>query len=139
MWTCSGGKFLSFENLNLMNSEKQRFAIAEECGWRRHPDDSQVFVRPGMEPNSVRGIVGANTLRLPDYINDLNAMHQAEKVLASREDCDRFQNLLLLAKPGPADAQCAAERWTWHATAAHRAEAFLRTIGKWEDEEGGQP
>jgi hypothetical protein len=60
-------------------------------------------------------------LEPPDYCNDLNAMHEAEKVLTFKDwefYCDEL---------GGSFQGCA------HATARQRAEAFLRTLGKWEE------
>lgn len=59
----------------------------------------------------------------PDYLNDLNAMHEAENVLNTRELWEIYKNHLLQWMTEPI---CA--------TAAQRAEAFLRAIGKWEGE-----
>jgi hypothetical protein len=71
----------------------------------------------------------------PDYCTDLNAMHEAEKVL-DYEQCEAFTNTV-------ADIVHAENRekdypFPWgfariHATARQRAEAFLRTLGKWEE------
>ena len=58
---------------------------------------------------------------LPDYLNDLNAMHEAEKVIRERADrVDSYLDQLDGAMSGV------------HATAAQRAEAFLRTLGLWK-------
>ena len=71
---------------------------------------------------------------LPDYLSDLNAMHEAEKVL-SDEQWPIYLNRL-------EEVTGAQEHGTWweclrsahHATAPQRAEAYLRTIGKWEEQ-----
>jgi len=71
----------------------------------------------------------------PDYCNDLNAMHEAEKVLtegnwkSSLHATNRYTNELckILGCLDTALFQFA------HATASQRAEAFLITIGKWEE------
>lgn len=70
-----------------------------------------------------------------DFCTDLNAMHEAETVL-DYEQCEAFSNAV-------ADIVHAANRekdypfpWCFariHATARQRAEAFLRTLNKWED------
>lgn len=57
-----------------------------------------------------------------DYCSDLNAMHEAEKVL-TKEHCDSYEHRLGMTVNRP-----------WHATARQRAEAFLRTLGKWENQ-----
>jgi hypothetical protein len=55
-----------------------------------------------------------------DWCNDLNAMHEAEKALTVEEWSDYVDYL--------------PTRWeeAIHTTARQRAEAFLRTLGKWE-------
>ena len=51
-----------------MNKEKQRIAIAKACGWSDcDPDIIQYAAR---RPDGSWGI-------MPDYLNDLNAMHEA--------------------------------------------------------------
>jgi hypothetical protein len=64
--------------------------------------------------------------RLPDYLNDLNAMHEAEKILANRYWTRYCQ---YLAELGGGSVRFMSV----HATASQKAEAFLRTIGKWKD------
>ena len=59
---------------------------------------------------------------IPDYLDDLNAMHEAEKVLdfnqlRDMEDSVSFQFAV----------------YPFHATASQRAEAFLRTLGLWTE------
>jgi len=56
-----------------------------------------------------------------DYCTDLNAMHEAEKTLTSMQLLDYIAFLF--------DATYEAVL----ATARQRAEAFLRTLGKWEE------
>ena len=67
----------------------------------------------------------------PNYHGDLNAMHEAEQSL-SDDDCRGFHDQLMDNKPPRKEMASSAEKWTWHASAAQRSEAFLRTIGKWE-------
>jgi hypothetical protein len=67
-----------------------------------------------------KGVLRFNHDR-PNYLNDLNAMHEAEKVLTSEQVTSYVYSL-----------ESMNERWSTpaFATAAQRAEAFLRTIGK---------
>ncbi len=53
------------------------------------------------------------------YFNDLNAMHEAEKVLIGEQEAEY------------ADSLCG--NGSVFATAAQRAEAFLRTLNLWTD------
>lgn len=57
-----------------------------------------------------------------DPVNDLNAMHEAEKALTYHQGC-LYHELLKDLTVG--------RLWTHQATARQRAEAFLRTLGKW--------
>lgn len=112
-----------------MTPEAQRIAIAEECGWKREipgPLDVSYWFTHTSWPSLVT-ISG-----LPDYLTDLNAMHEAEKVLTKDED--KFRYTVHLGEV----VATRANRWTvkfefTHATAAERAEAFLRTLNLWDD------
>jgi hypothetical protein len=113
-----------------MKPEKQRIAIAEACGIVG-PFDNRWIKEYEEEGGDVYGFTGfekGELVFVPDYLNDLNAIHEAEKVL--RDDREAaFRGWLWLAHGQP-ELRCAIV----HATAAQRAEAFLRTIGKWEDD-----
>jgi hypothetical protein len=97
-----------------MNKEQQRIKIAEACGWKVHPNDRFIVIPPN-SPHSVQPLS-----TIPDYLNDLNAMHEAEKVLTNYQK--------FLQKP---DSYCTLVSVT--STAAQRAEAFLRTLNLWEE------
>jgi hypothetical protein len=58
----------------------------------------------------------------PDYCNDLNAMHEAENSIP-HPSYFYIYNLTEV---------CGGENRIYRASAAQRAEAFLRTFGKWE-------
>ena len=116
-----------------MTPEKQRIAIAEACGWKisnlsvgrycwSHP---RLCVIGGPSVLAQGDPVG-----LPDYLNDLNAMHDAEKVLdvnIESEDSPRYEYSRQVYRI------VESRRQPFRSTAAQRAEAFLRTIEKWED------
>ncbi len=94
-----------------MNKEKQRIAIAEACGFKC----SEYSHELGQ-------LVAEFT---PDYLNDLNAMAEAEATLRF-DDRNHYIDLL---------GETYHDSWEFcTATAAQRAEAFLRTIDKWEDD-----
>ena len=111
-----------------MSQEEQRIAIAEACGWKNadHPDVMKLkhgWTMPEkwcMDPN---GVLRFNHDR-PNYLKDLNAMHEAEKVLNEKQE-DIMNSTLWNIMDG--------RKYLWHATASQRAEAFLRTIGKWKE------
>jgi hypothetical protein len=67
---------------------------------------------------------------LPDYLNDLNAMHEAEKVLNELSWMHYLQKLAEIVRK-PKQCEIRISQYV-HANATQRAEAFLRAIGKWE-------
>ena len=96
-----------------MNPEQQRVAIAEACG-KWHSGWPHEYMNQ------------ADRLRhIPNYLNDLNAMHEAEKLLVRLQWVSYLRRLQTLCDE--------SVTWPIHATASQRAEAFLRTIGKWEE------
>ena len=113
-----------------MTPEAQRIAIAEACGWKHIDYTAYDDGVHGCPPYAKIGEPGMENLPLlPDYLNDLNAMHEAEKVLTAQ------QQSIFVTKLCDIAPNHIGQDWRWlivHATAAQRAEAFLRTIGKWE-------
>jgi hypothetical protein len=110
-----------------MTPEKQRIAIAQACGWTN------------VKHEGITVGIWSDNGWIPQYLKDLNAMHKAEKVLWDTGKAMEFTNQLV-------GIVCSARGFRWdkgtsddhlmclsHATAAERAEAFLRTIGKWEE------
>ena len=110
-----------------MNKENQRIAIAEACGWKVKRRDITGY--NVWEPDAEFPAQLTNNIenKLPDYLNDLNAMHEAEKVLTPEQLVDYCAFSLRVAT----GEGCVTDYKMIRATASHRAEAFLRTIGKW--------
>lgn len=114
-----------------MNKEKQRIAIAEACGWTTgHCPCGEEQCGAWQNPRK------DNWEYLPDYLADLNAMHEAEETLTEHEWNQMFEWLIHIRWR---DAN-ATERYSIgkqkalspsRATSAQRAEAFLRALGKW--------
>lgn len=132
-----------------MKPEAQRIAIAEACGWvsvgkwghsdrwikpgEKMPEWSHVPDGAGVEMPAL-----LEEHKLPNYLSDLNAMHEAEKVLTNEQR--RFYALKLVhvhpLQYDPCDCGDDTRMKLFliaSMTAAQRAEAFLRTIGKWEE------
>jgi len=113
-----------------MKPEQQRIAIAEACGWKLvedNPDYEPYWEDP--KGNMIAKVGFQN--RLPDYLNDLNAMHEAEKALNELSWMHYLRNLAeIVRKPKQCEIQISQYV---HATAAQRAEAFLRTLNLWTD------
>ena len=104
-----------------MTPESQRIAIAEACGWKLVTDNP--CYEPYWENPTGNMIAVSCGMRLPDYLNDLNAMHEAEKIFNHAQYCRYISGLVSLT--------VADNNSIFMATAAQRAEAFLRTIEKW--------
>jgi hypothetical protein len=64
---------------------------------------------------------------IPDFSGDLNEMHEAEKVLTGKQQGYYWDHLQYIITDDGFEQL--------HATARQRAEAFLRTLGKWEEAE----
>jgi len=99
-----------------MTNEQINIAIAEACGWKyvnneTHAPDGSFW--------------WSKELEIPDYCNDLNAMHEAEKTLTYAQGGDMTLWIQRMT--------CAGYGPQLFATAAQRAEAFLKTINKWEE------
>jgi hypothetical protein len=109
-----------------MTDEEINKAIAEICGWKIHPANRSLVTDPKY-PKSVQRIA-----TIPNYCNDLNAMHEAEKfILKGFEDdaegSELWQDYMVYVV-------CAAPAYlSHHATARQKAKAFLQTFGKWEE------
>jgi hypothetical protein len=107
-----------------MTPEAQRIAIAEACGW------TMIKARNNYPPAWWKDDLGAHEFP-PDYLNDLNAMHEAEKVLKFGEWGTYTEHLIDDSYTPLGSPHLGYE--TCHATAAQRAEAFLKTLGLWKD------
>ena len=103
-----------------MNKEQQRIAIAEACGWKwERLWTGELHGKPIGEQGPF--------CELPDYLNDLNAMHEAEKTLSDNQlfvMSRQLQHITRSIVIGVA---------VMTASATQRAEAFLKTIDKWEE------
>jgi hypothetical protein len=112
-----------------MKPEEQRITIAkahlgcEDFDWLVWCDEEKV---PYWEGRKLHGASGDNEWEpVLDYLNDLNAMHEAEKVLTRNQHETYYKHL---------NYNHNRRAPIWHTTAAQRAEAFIRTIGKWNSD-----
>lgn len=118
-----------------MSPDAQRIAIAESLGWTHVCPNSLCGYRNGRpladhkpEPPQWPGRLGA--LKIPDYLNDLNEMHEAEKKIKDFSHYARWLKWISLGL----EQIPPKEKWkVVHCTAAQRAQAYLRTIGRWKD------
>jgi len=104
-----------------MTNEQINIAIAEVCGWK-------------YEKNETHAPDGAfwwsKKPEFPDYCNDLNAMHEAEMVLSNYHKVIKNQSVIYFHLLHDIAGNLAFRK----ATARQRAEAFLKTIGKWKEQ-----
>jgi len=114
-----------------MSPEQQKITIAAACGWTLL-DTPELY---GDFACYAKDATGQSFPGIPDYLNDLNAMHEAEKVLTVDQLWRMDFELAKLCGVSGGHGSGNLSEWTWHATATQRAEAFLRTIGKWEEAE----
>jgi len=106
-----------------MNPDKQKIAIAEACGL------------------AVFGVFSEETMNkvgIPDYLNSLDAVREALETL---EPSERFDYLCELESvlgnnsgPGGWDLDTTSLWKLVSAAPSQHAEAFLKAIGKWEDD-----
>jgi len=148
-----------------MNKEAQRIAIATALGWewyhsaRRNQlyldgPPSQLAWSEGYNPK-VRvtweqvpdylndlNAMHVTWEQVPDYLNDLNAMHKAEVFLFKtdtyQEDHYGYELYKVMFGDNLTNQSmailCRCSNFI-HATAAQRAEAFLKTLKLWGDAE----
>jgi hypothetical protein len=123
----------------MINEEINR-AVAESVGWR--------FVSVGCDgltdvawlpPGALESVTAFDACgsHPPDYCNDLNAMHEVVCKLPDGEPRDCYlRELQIVTQTWEKVDNDDDDDWLWHsanATARQRAEAYLRTIGKWRD------
>lgn len=140
-----------------MTPEEQRIAIAEACGWKwyRRPATGpwaakphRALYHPILSAELVSTLQPATMTErqcndsfiwregfIPDYPNDLNAMREVEDSIPIFKR--GFYNAAL-SKCAVNDRNLSSTirdpDWIFqllHASASQRAEAFLKTIGKW--------
>ena len=97
-----------------MTNEQINMAIAKACGWYEEDNESEIcWTRRELT-------YCLHEDKLPDYCNDLNAMHEAEKYIMDESS--------ILYKEELEKVSC-----IWHSTAKQKAIAFLKAIGKWKE------
>lgn len=118
-----------------MTDRQINIAIAALCGWTNiMPCTCAKDLPRGKSPNGNYG-------HIPVYTHDLNEMHEAEKIFwlwdarceipksrAKNEANEYFGNLKQVCRVSGVHPI--------HASARERAEAFLKTLGKWKEVQG---
>jgi hypothetical protein len=110
-----------------VTEQEQRIEIAEFCGWTFHdlppdhnPEDRAVWV----------SLHGCACKEPPDYLHDLNAMHDVEQRLTplQKDDYGRLMRCITANK-----VTAHTVFGLLHSTASQRVEGVLRILRKWKD------
>lgn len=119
-------------NTTGLTDDEMRVRIAEACGWKVSHDG------PGGDWHGLNPRIHQAddaTVTLPDYLNDLNAMHEAENTLTGGDALIRYEQALRRIMT----QEDKDEHWTpvtlactriWHATARQCALAFLAILSE---------
>ena len=135
----------------IMTEQEQRIALAEFEGWTKGKRKEHSFSNPSKELEFESWIHpnGYPERRLPDYLHDLNAVHEVEKKFldaASLTETSTYLDNLYRANglnpyvwrnaygSGDADRTPPVEMaLIVSSDASKRCEAILKTLGKWKD------
>ncbi len=124
-----------------MNAQAQRIAIGTACGWVRKKGEPITYGGVSIPHGWIQSMEVRKPgkhrfrVRLPDYLNDLNACAAMEATLTDEQRkayYDALGNFPSFCQFVKSNVVTRPHR-VISATAAQRAEAFLRTLGKWED------
>lgn len=111
-----------------MSPEAQRIAIAKALGFEGI-----------LSSSDHEGMLGKRHIdrkwaTIPDYLNDLNAIHEAEGSLDASHHAQFREWLMHVVASTAGGLPSDFDRAYVSATASQRCEAFLRTIGKWRED-----
>lgn len=121
-----------------MTDDEMRVAIAEWVGWREafpstggpHPRTKEGGIL--LPYRWINEATGKRLLELPDYPNDLNAVHEVETKLEHNQRSQYHERLEWLISEKGGSKRNRARRCI-SATARQRCEALLKTLGLWRD------
>ena len=116
-----------------MSPEKQRIAIATACGLT---NAKPAIVRNVTHQGDDRTVgISSDSGWVPDYLNDLNAIAKARSILTPDQ---QIQFSFFVGKSVTRMLRVNQAEWMdfclIDATAECQAEAFLRTLGLWEED-----
>jgi hypothetical protein len=107
-----------------MTQEEKRIKLAEAAGWKVHPKDRFIVI----PPNSPHSVQPLHTI--PDYFNDLNAVHELEKLLGEKHVRSYAFTLSRVLDTTPT-VDLDDQFLNIHATATQRCEAIGKTLNLW--------
>lgn len=113
-----------------MTQEQINIAIAKACGWIEEEPWLNGRSCFSYKDNSISyGIED-----IPDYYNDLNAMHEAEKIIPIESRFIYTSEIVVACTGGRLFMGEDNRIPIAFATASQKAEAFLRTLNLWQDD-----
>ena len=123
-----------------MTPANQILAIAIAVGWREafpadgkpHPETLRAGIL--LPYKWVNEITQERAMKLPDYLNDLNAMYEAEKTFVGNvEQESKYATELFRLLNEVFTSELTVPMGLIHATPKMKSEAFLKAIGGWYD------
>jgi hypothetical protein len=132
--------------MNTMTDHEIRIAMAELDGFTDIKIDDcehvDIDARSVSEWQELRGTVDGDRKGVPDYLNDLNAVHRVEMVLTNNQR-RTYAEILVQVHPlqyDPTNRPITGDHDGYmklfliaNMTARQRCEAILRTVGKWKE------
>lgn len=127
--------------MNKLTQEQKRVKIAEACGFQFTHQGNPTKTGYWYNPDHALcqdGVVIWDAAELPDYCGDLNAMHEAERWLATNTPLTTaYWRKVVEVVCDDADEPMNFDECTMFlaitANAEQRAEAFGRTLNLWEE------
>ena len=125
----------------IMTEREINIIIADYCGWKRAEKYDYPAWSDDPDPETwtqkmwVRNGSLVEERQLPNYCQDLNAIHEAEKIILNDEDT-WFAYAVKLGKITRDEAIPSLKGLigvTSHATALQRSKAFVMILNKWRD------
>jgi len=121
-----------------MTPEQQRIAIAKACGYT---DIRRQRLYAGDQDLWGNKLIGSDNYRnrLPDYLRDKNAMHEAKQLLIDKGLMWQFANQIIgiICDAKGLSLQTLEQQeylvFLASSTAELEAEAFLRTLDLWQE------
>ncbi len=94
---------------------------------------------PGERPSDfghLLALLNGQTGFVPDFLNDLNAIHSAKQILLTNfELCNTFNHTLLDEGPTRSEVVHEIDKWTWGQSAKVQSRALVKTLGLWVETE----
>lgn len=127
---------MTTDEITKLDDGELRMKVAEYCGWKfTKVKDAFEYISVSPNGQSYRTNWGQFVIHLPDYPNDLNAMHQAEIQIPDNDEAQQkyYTAICFLTNWAPVYCGISQHKANFdmlHITARTRAEAFVMTMQK---------